>query len=149
MTPALQQAYADSCLPFIDGAISAETVKRKPWRVFLEVNSACNLFCPTCTKGNQRPIEGLRYEHKSGFMDMDLMERILDKIANENPVDILSVNPNVPPALVAFLDRAMSKNPDERFQTGEEFAGALRAAMGGGATPSPAAAASSGVDIQL
>jgi len=77
------------------------------------------------------------------------MAQLMFKIANENPVDILSVNPNVPPALVAFLDRAMSKNPDERFQTGEEFAGALRAAMGGGAMPSPAAAASSGVDIQL
>jgi len=55
----------------------------------------------------------------------------------------------VPPAVVAFLDRAMSKNPDERFQTGEEFAGALRAALGGGAAPAPAAASGSGVDIQL
>jgi serine/threonine-protein kinase len=78
------------------------------------------------------------------------MAQLMFKIANENPVDILSVNPNVPPALVAFLDRALSKNPDERFQTGEEFAGALRAALStttGGSAPAPAA--SGGLDIQL
>ena len=84
MTPALQQAYADSALPFIDGAISAETVKLKPWRVFLEVGSACNLRCPTCTKGNTMAVEGLKYEHKNGYMERDLMERILDKIKTKN-----------------------------------------------------------------
>jgi MoaA/NifB/PqqE/SkfB family radical SAM enzyme len=99
MTLALQQAYADSCIPFIDGAISAETVKLKPWRVFLEVNSACNLFCPTCTKGNQRPIEGLRYEHKSGFMDPMLMDAILEKIASENPNAIVFLYGNSEPFL--------------------------------------------------
>jgi MoaA/NifB/PqqE/SkfB family radical SAM enzyme len=99
MTFALQQAYADSCIPFIDGAISAETVKLKPWRVFLEINSACNLFCPTCTKGNQLPIEGLRYEHKSGFMDMDLMNSILEKIAKENPNAIVFTYGNSEPFL--------------------------------------------------
>jgi hypothetical protein len=36
----------------------------------------------------------------------------------------------VPPALVAFLSRARAKEPSERFQTGEEFAQALRACMG-------------------
>ena len=57
------------------------------------------------------------------------MAQLMFKIANEPPTDILSVNPNVPPALVAFLDRALAKNPDERYQTGEEFAAALRAAL--------------------
>jgi CHASE2 domain-containing sensor protein len=92
------------------------------------------------------------YQMLSGQLPFqgESMAQLMFKIANENPVDILSVNPNVPPALVAFLDRALSKNPDERFQTGEEFAGALRAAVStstGGSAPSPAA--SSGVDIQL
>ena len=75
------------------------------------------------------------------------MAQLMFKIANENPTDILSVNPAVPAAMVAFLDRAMAKDPDQRFQTGEEFAAALRAALGGGAA-APAAAASQ-VDIQL
>jgi serine/threonine-protein kinase len=80
------------------------------------------------------------------------MAQLMFKIANEAPTDILAVNPNVPPALVAFLDKALSKNPDERYQTGEEFAGALRAAQGGSAAQNPAAkaaAGSSGVDIEI
>ena len=75
------------------------------------------------------------------------MAQLMFKIANEAPVDILSVNPNVPPALVAFLDRALSKDPDQRFQTGEEFGAALRAAAGGASAP--AAAGTTSVDIQL
>ena len=80
------------------------------------------------------------------------MAQLMFKIANENPTDILSVNPAVPAAMVAFLDRAMAKDPEQRFQTGEEFAGALRAAASitaGGTAAAPAAAASSTVDIQL
>ena len=52
------------------------------------------------------------------------------------------------PGLAAFLERALAKNPDARFQTGEEFGGALRAALAAGA-PRPAAAARGGVDIEL
>jgi len=80
------------------------------------------------------------------------MAQLMYKIANEAPTDILSVNPNVPAELVAFLDKALAKNPDERYQTGEEFAAALRAAAGG-AAPGPARAAPGGgvqsVDIEL
>ena len=79
------------------------------------------------------------------------MAQLMYKIANEAPIDILSVNPNVPPALVAFLDKALAKNPDERYQTGEEFAAALRAAASGAAPPPPSGASgtSQSVDIEL
>jgi len=86
------------------------------------------------------------------------MAQLMFRIANEPPADILSVNPNVPPALVAFLDKALAKNPDERFQSGEAFAAALRAAAAGGgpapgATGAPAAPAATSrvksVDIEL
>jgi serine/threonine-protein kinase len=76
------------------------------------------------------------------------MAQLMFKIANEAPTDILSVNPNVAPALVAFLDKALSKNPDERYQTGEEFGGALRASMSGPSTQAPAKAGG-GVDIEI
>jgi len=99
MTPELQSEYDAASIPFIDGAISKETTKLKSWRYFLEIGSACNLFCPTCTKGNQRPVDGLRYEHKSGFMDMDLMEKILAKIASENPNAIVFTYGNREPML--------------------------------------------------
>jgi serine/threonine-protein kinase len=70
------------------------------------------------------------------------MAQLMFKIANERPTDILSVNPGLSPALVAFLDRALAKNPADRFQTGEEFGAALRAALS-------SAAAGRKLDIQL
>ena len=57
------------------------------------------------------------------------MAQLMFKIANEPPPDILAVNPTCPTALAAILDRALAKKPDERFQTGEEFAQALRACV--------------------
>src|SRR5580698_5676077 len=96
MTPEMQKAYDDSCLPFTSGgsAISVADTKKKNWRVFLEINSLCNLHCPTCTKGNQ---EG--YDHETGVMDEVMMEKILDKIASENPEAIVFLYGNSEPFL--------------------------------------------------
>jgi MoaA/NifB/PqqE/SkfB family radical SAM enzyme len=94
MTPELQKAYNSAAVHFIDGAISAETTKLKSWRYFLEINSVCNLHCPTCTKGNQKG-----YEHQTGIMETDLMEKILDKIALENPNAIVFTYGNSEPFL--------------------------------------------------
>ncbi|HEX9182654.1 MAG TPA: serine/threonine-protein kinase, partial [Burkholderiales bacterium] len=78
------------------------------------------------------------------------MAQLMYKIANEPPADILAVNPNVPPGLVAFLDKALAKNPDERYQSGEEFAAALRAAAAGGGAPTlPKVGGVTSVDIEL
>jgi len=76
------------------------------------------------------------------------MAQLMYKIANEPPTDILSVNPKVPHGVVAFLDRALAKNPDERYQSGEEFAAALRAAAGSAAQAAPAGGAKT-LDIEL
>ncbi|MGH8765309.1 MAG: CHASE2 domain-containing serine/threonine-protein kinase, partial [Burkholderiales bacterium] len=73
----------------------------------------------------------------------DSLAQLMFKIASEPPTDILARNPDVSPELAAFLDRALSKNPDDRYQTGEEFAVALRAA---GAAEVKSAAT---VDIEL
>jgi len=82
MTPEQQQAMEDASVPFWQGggAIGIAETKLKSWRYFVEINSACSLHCPTCTKGNHPG-----YEHENGLMDPDLMERILDKIKSENP----------------------------------------------------------------
>ena len=76
----------------------------------------------------------------------DSMAQLMYRIANEHAPDILQYNPKIPPGLVAFLDKAMSKDADQRHQTGEEFAFELRAAFGG---PPGAAPGSTGVDITL
>jgi serine/threonine-protein kinase len=66
----------------------------------------------------------------------DSMAQLMFRIANEAPPDIRTVNPAVAESLAQFLGRAMAKDADQRFQTGEEFAAALRTAMaGGGAAP--------------
>jgi CHASE2 domain-containing sensor protein/tRNA A-37 threonylcarbamoyl transferase component Bud32 len=87
------------------------------------------------------------YQMLSGQLPFqgESMAQLMFKIANEAPTDIRTVNPSVPEGLVAFLERAMAKDPDQRFQTGEEFAGALRAAASGTA----AASTTGSVDIQL
>jgi len=73
------------------------------------------------------------------------MAQLMYKIANEPPADILAANPSVSPGLGAFLARALTKDPDQRYATGTEFAAALRAA----AAEEPAMASAGGVDIEL
>jgi len=89
------------------------------------------------------------YQMLSGKLPFEgeSMAQLMFKSANEPPTPISSVNPDVPAGLVAFLERALAKDPDQRFQTGEEFAGALRAAFS--SAPAAAPAGASTVDIQL
>ena len=76
--------------------------------------------------------------------DGESMAQLMFRIANENPADVRQARPDVSAALAAFLARALAKKPEQRFQTGEEFAAALRAA----AAPAVAATATQ-VDIAL
>ncbi|MCX7168304.1 MAG: serine/threonine-protein kinase [Rhodocyclales bacterium] len=76
----------------------------------------------------------------------DSMAQLMFRIANEPHPNIRSINPDLPDCLVAIIDRAMTKDPDARYQTGAEFAKDIRTCMtmnGGGA------AADSGVDISI
>ncbi len=106
LSPELRKAYDESIRPFVDGggAISEVEAKMHPWRVFLEINSGCNLKCPTCTKGNT----GTGYEHLTGFMDSDLMEKIIDKIASENPQAIVFLYGNSEPFMHPRLPECIS-----------------------------------------
>lgn len=114
LSPELAEAYRESARPFVEGggAITAREAAMHPWRVFLEANSGCNLKCPTCTKGNT----GTGYEHLTGFMDPDLMERILDKVALENPKAIIMLygnsepflNPRLPECIASIKRRGLN-----------------------------------------
>ena len=68
------------------------------------------------------------YQMASGHLPFvgDSMAQLMFKIANEEAVDIRTYNPEVPEGLVEVLRRAMAKDADQRFQTGEELAAALR-----------------------
>lgn len=96
MSPEQQAEYDEAAKPFYEGggAITPAEIRLKSWRYFLEINSACNLHCPSCTKGNKKG-----YEHKNGIMDFELMERILDKIKSENPNAIVFTYGNSEPFL--------------------------------------------------
>jgi serine/threonine-protein kinase len=68
------------------------------------------------------------YQMLSGRLPFvgDSMAQLMFKIANEEPADIRTLNPAIPEGLADVLKRAMAKDADERFQTGEELAAALR-----------------------
>jgi serine/threonine-protein kinase len=56
----------------------------------------------------------------------DSMPSLMMKIAQEPHPRICAMNPVLPPALDDFLDRALAKEPAERFESGAAFALALR-----------------------
>ena len=54
---------------------------------------------------------------------------VFQAITQAAPVPIREKNPEVPPGLAEVVERCLRRNPSERFQTGEELAGALRACI--------------------
>jgi len=74
----------------------------------------------------------------------DSMAQLMFKIANEAHADILAYNPKLPPCVAEIIDKALAKDPEKRYQTGEEFAQALRACAGSVVTAGPAS-----VDVTL
>lgn len=57
----------------------------------------------------------------------DSVVSILMKHANEPVPDIRQINNDTPPELVAVVEKALAKDPADRYQTAAEMAGALRA----------------------
>lgn len=77
----------------------------------------------------------------------DSMAQLMFRIANEPHPDIRSINPSLPPCLVAIIDKAMTKDADQRYQTGAEMARDLKACMV--TIESGTGAADAGLDINL
>jgi serine/threonine-protein kinase len=72
------------------------------------------------------------------------MAQLMFKIANEAPTDITTVNPALPAAVVAVIDKAMNKDIAQRYQRGAEMAADLKRCLEGLENASAA-----GVDIQF
>jgi serine/threonine-protein kinase len=58
--------------------------------------------------------------------DGDSMAQLMYRIANEPPVDILTVRPDLPPCLVSIVGKALAKQPEARYASGADMAEALR-----------------------
>lgn len=69
----------------------------------------------------------------------DSMSELMYKIANEEAPDIRIIRPDLPQALADVVALSLSKRPETRYQTGEQFAADLRNVMGllGGAVAAP------------
>jgi len=59
----------------------------------------------------------------------DSMAQLMFKIANEAHPDIRTLRPDVPECLAGIIDKALTKDADQRYQTGAEMAADLRACM--------------------
>jgi CHASE2 domain-containing sensor protein len=69
------------------------------------------------------------YQLSSGGLPFqgDSMTQLMFKIANEPPLDIRGLNPAVPQCVIEIINKALAKKVTERYQSGEQFAQALRA----------------------
>ncbi len=56
---------------------------------------------------------------------------LMYQIANEPHPNIKTLHPELPACLRAVIDRALAKDPGQRFQTGDEFSQALRKCLDG------------------
>jgi serine/threonine-protein kinase len=54
------------------------------------------------------------------------MAQLMFRIANEEPVPIQTIRGDVPACLVSVLEVVLSKQPANRFESGDEMAAALR-----------------------
>ncbi len=77
----------------------------------------------------------------------DSMAQLMFKIANEPHVDILTHLPTLPQCVVDIINKSIAKQPEDRFQTGEEFSQAIKACMA--EAGADAAAKSDVVDIGI
>ena len=56
----------------------------------------------------------------------DSMAQLMFRIANEPHTDILSIKPDLPPCLVAIINKSLAKLNEDRYTNGAEMAEALR-----------------------
>lgn len=90
--------YMETCNPMKEIFLS----RRYPNGYHLELNSTCNLKCALCFPGN---AEG--YVKTHGIMPLPFLERILDKIASEQPNALVLTFGNSEPFLYPYLPEAI------------------------------------------
>ncbi|MDD5056486.1 MAG: serine/threonine-protein kinase [Sideroxydans sp.] len=61
----------------------------------------------------------------------DSMAQLMFRIANEPHTDILSINPDLPPCVVAIINKALAKKKEDRYENGAAMADAIRQCAAG------------------
>lgn len=56
----------------------------------------------------------------------DSISSLMFKITNEEPRDVLKIRPDLPICVKAIITKSLQKDPEKRYQTGEELIKALR-----------------------
>ncbi|MBF0633471.1 MAG: protein kinase [Nitrospinae bacterium] len=90
-------------------------------------------------------IYGKKADHRSDIFSLTVMlyeiltgekpfpgsniTTIMYKVINENPPPPTTIRPGLPPLVNSIIQKGMSKNPDDRFQSAAEFVKALNAVM--------------------
>jgi serine/threonine-protein kinase len=72
------------------------------------------------------------YQMLSGKLPFqgESMAQLMFKIANEAHADIRTLNPALPACVAAVTNKALAKDPDQRYQSGEQMAKAIRLCLG-------------------
>ncbi|HEX5392689.1 MAG TPA: protein kinase, partial [Rhodocyclaceae bacterium] len=78
-------------------------------------------------------LGGTLYQLVTGRLPFEgeSLAQLMFQIANKAPADVRSLRPDIPDCLVAIIDRALTKDINQRYQTGAEMALALRSCMAG------------------
>jgi serine/threonine-protein kinase len=71
----------------------------------------------------------------------DSMAQLMFKIANEAHADIRTHNPKLPACVAAIVNKSLAKDPEQRYQDGEQMAKALRLCLQSLSAMRPAAVA--------
>lgn len=59
----------------------------------------------------------------------DNFAQLVRAIVNKDPPSLATIRPDIPDAVIAIVDRALAKDPDDRHQSGSDFASNLVAAF--------------------
>ncbi len=125
-------------LDFGVGAMLAEGEGESVVDTLSAANATCNMLDyaspesltgsgPRSVRGDQYSLGGTLYYGLTGrapFPDCSASQKIVAHQA-EQPYPLAGLNPSVPPALVATVERMMAKPPDHRFPTIEELINAF------------------------
>ncbi|MFH1216461.1 MAG: protein kinase [Pseudomonadota bacterium] len=97
--------------------MSPEQIEGKPVDGRSDLFSAAVIFYQLLT--DRKPFAG------------ESLASLMHQVVNTEPDSVFELNRSLPKTFDGLMRKALAKNPDDRFQTGQEFAMAIKAALEG------------------